>query len=251
MSDPMEPEIGDAFGMALIACHEAGGEPGHVPEIIERDDGLIDVGEPARYFLPPEGDAAGWVLQRTRGRVLDIGAGAGRYSLAAQDRDCEVVALDVSEGALQVCRARGVGETFLGTVVDLASREPEPFDTFLLMGNNLGLLGAPDAAVDFLAALDDLAAEGAHIIAEGNDAALTDDPEHLRYHELNRDRGRHPHVLHLRSRFARYASDWFDYLMPSPDELVEILDATAWTVEALEHLPGIGPRNYFVDLRRR
>lgn len=247
----MEPEIGDAFGITLLACHEAGGEPGHVPEIIERDDGTISVGEPARYFLPPEGDPAHWVLGRTHGRVLDIGAGAGRYALAAQQLGCEVVALDVSQGALDVCRARGVKQTYLGTVTDLAATTPRPFDSLLLIGNNLGLLGGPEHAIGFLAALNALAAPDARIIAEGNDAGLTDDPEHLRYHNWNRERGLHPHLVRIRVRFARYATDWFDYLMPSPDELAEILAPTAWTIDELQRTHEPTPRSYLVSLKRR
>jgi ubiquinone/menaquinone biosynthesis C-methylase UbiE len=69
--------------------------------------------------------------------VLDIGAGAGRYALAAQQLGCEVVALDVSEGVLDVCCARGVSETYLGTVAERAPANPPQFDSFLLLGNNL------------------------------------------------------------------------------------------------------------------
>ena len=234
---PTDPEIADAFGMTLLACHAAGGGPGHAVEVIERDDGMISTGEPARYFDPPEGNAASWVLERTRGRVLDVGAGAGRYSLAVQARGHEVIALDVSEGALEVCAERGVERTFLGTVADFGAGDPPAIDTVLLMGNNLGLLGAPEDATGFLDALRRVLAPGARVIAEGNDAGVTDNPEHLRYHQLNRDRGRYPHVSRLRVRHARYASDWFDYLMPSPAELAEVLEPTGWSVDELELFP--------------
>ena len=245
---PMEPEIADAFGMTLLACQAAGGEPGHAVEVIERDDGMISTGEPARYFDPPEGDGASWVLERTRGRVLDVGAGAGRYSLAVQARGQEVIALDVSEGALDVCRERGVERTFLGTVADFAASDPSPIDTVLLMGNNLGLLGAPEDAVGFLDAVRRFVAPEGRIIAEGNDAGATDNPEHLRYHQLNRDRGRHPHLARMRVRHARYASEWFDYLMPSPDELVEVLEPTGWSVDELELFPDSLMGRYVVTL---
>ena len=37
-------------------------------------------------------------------------------------------------------------QIYLGTVTDLAPTAPEPFDTLLLMGANLGLLGSPENA---------------------------------------------------------------------------------------------------------
>lgn len=246
----MEPKTGDAFGMTLLSCLETGADDGKVLEVIERDDGQIGVGDAARYFRPPEGDSAEWVLSRARGRVLDIGAGAGRYALASQELGCDVVALDVSAGAVEVCRRRKVKGAYLGSVAYLAATSPASFDTFLLMGNNLGLLGAPEHAVEFLATLEDLSADGVRIIAEGNDASLTDNPEHLEYHDWNRDRGFHPHLTRLRARFGRYATEWFDYLMPSPEELAEILGPSAWTIETLERLPGMSTSGYVVDLRR-
>ena len=64
----MEPRIGDAFGEILVACQEAGRQPGNVMEIIEREDGYIASKDAARYFVPPQGDQAEWVLSRIRGR---------------------------------------------------------------------------------------------------------------------------------------------------------------------------------------
>ena len=96
--------------------------------------------------------------------MLDIGAGAGRAALVLQDEGHDVVALDVSEGATNVCRQRGVRATFTGSVFDLAATAPEPFDTFLGMGNNLALMGTGDAAASFFASLDGLSAPAARLV---------------------------------------------------------------------------------------
>jgi 2-polyprenyl-3-methyl-5-hydroxy-6-metoxy-1,4-benzoquinol methylase len=68
-------------------------------EIVERDDGWLDVsrGAPA-YFAP----FAKWptcerqAMSQVRGRVLDVGCGAGRVALHLQARGHEVVAIDLS-----------------------------------------------------------------------------------------------------------------------------------------------------------
>ncbi len=49
----LEPELGDAFGQILMRWWRAGGLVGQAFEVIERDDGLIGVGDAARYFTGP------------------------------------------------------------------------------------------------------------------------------------------------------------------------------------------------------
>lgn len=47
--DPLEPEIGDAFGRALMNCLEWGATPWSARELIERDDGYLEAVDAARW----------------------------------------------------------------------------------------------------------------------------------------------------------------------------------------------------------
>src|SRR5437764_15405506 len=93
--------MADAFGQMLLG--------GTGLEIIERDDGFLDAGKMA-YFAPValwpavERRALRWV----RGRVLDVGVGAGRAALEVQRRGRSLVGIDVSSGAAEVARWRGL-----------------------------------------------------------------------------------------------------------------------------------------------
>lgn len=223
-----EPRIGDAFGEMLLECHAAGAAPWAVREIIERDDGYVTSGDAGRYFAEPEAGFRSWPLSRAHGTVLDIGAGAGRYALALQERGHEVTALDVSEASLAVCRQRGARQTFLGTIDELP--DDARFDTFLLMGNNLGLLENRERGIAFLLRLGELATDSAVIIGNGADAEDTDHPEHLAYHRRNRERGHLPGELRLRVRHCHLASEWFNYLFIPVDELAEIAALAGWQV---------------------
>ncbi|WP_310376747.1 class I SAM-dependent methyltransferase [Catenuloplanes atrovinosus] len=208
----------------------AGGRvPRPVIEIIEREDGVINGAPAEQYLAGPEE----WqphehrAVARVRGRVLDIGAGAGRIALELQKAGSDVTGLDVSPGAIEICRRRGLRETVLATVDDHA-REGRRYDTFLLLGNNLGLLEGRDRAAGFLAALAAMAAPGAQVIAQGTDPYGTTDPVHVGYHELNRSRGRFGGQLRLRLRYRELATDWFDYLFCSVDELRGLVEGTGW-----------------------
>jgi SAM-dependent methyltransferase len=82
------------------------------------------------YFLEPDAWSDAWpdndvtALDLVGGRVLNVGAGAGRFLLALQSRGHEPMALDVSPGAVEVCRRRGVRRTILGPIEELADTDP-------------------------------------------------------------------------------------------------------------------------------
>jgi SAM-dependent methyltransferase len=230
------PLRGDAFGALLMACWQAGAQPGHVLEFVERDDGYLDSADAARYFNEPEawGPLGTWACAQVRGRVLDIGSGAGRHSLHLQRQGFDVVALDVSPLAAEVCRQRGVQNVVTGTVFDVAQQGAQPFDSFLMLGNNLGLLRDSASARTLLAVLARLATPSAVIIGEGTDPYGTTNPLHHAYHQRNRVLGRLPGQLRIRVRYQNLATDWFDYLFSSIGELTDLLDGTEWRLEDYE-----------------
>jgi SAM-dependent methyltransferase len=144
----MQPVEGDALGSALLAALD-----GRAPSVvIERDDGFVDV-DGTDYFgglTEPERHA----LASATGRVLDVGAGAGRGALVLQERGQRVTALDVSAGAVEACRRRGVRNVYHGTLAQAASDGlADVFDSAVLLGNNVGLLGSRENAPAFLADL--------------------------------------------------------------------------------------------------
>jgi SAM-dependent methyltransferase len=222
----------DAYGSLLVAHLE---RQERTKEIVERDDGFISVTDgPESYFAP----FRRWpvhqrrALRFVRGRVLDVGAGAGRVALELQDRGHEVVAMDISPGAVEVCRRRGVRDVRVMRFEDVDASLGR-IDTVLMFGNNFGLFGSRSKAGRMLRRLDRLTAPAARIVAEIRDTYSTDDPVHLGYHERNRRRGRMPGQLRIRVRHRLSATPWFDYLIVSPDELRELLAGSGWQVAKL------------------
>jgi SAM-dependent methyltransferase len=220
------PELGDAFGRALSDMQT--GQPGAI--VIERDDGFIEVD--SGDYLGGWSDRDTGALERAPGRVLDLGAGAGRASLALQERGQDVVALEVSPGPVEVCR-RGVKEVFLGTVAELAVAGGAPFDRVLMLGNNLS---SPERAPETLAALGAVLRPDGVIVGGCIDPYQTDKPVHLAYHERNRRAGRMPGQVTIRVRYQRLAMGWFDLLWMSLNELGEIAAPAGWRVTSA--LPG-------------
>lgn len=239
MSDTTQPVIGDAFGAALSDYFESDGQRARI-HVIERDDGFIDNADTAQYFAPQEAwsKLERWALDRIGGRTLDIGAGAGRHSLHVQDQGYDAVALDVSPLAVDVCRKRGVRSTFAGTLEAFVATRPAPFDGFVLLGNNLGLLRSAEYASKLLELLASIAKPNATVRGTCLDPYRTDDPLHLAYHERNRASGRMAGQLRMRVRYRNVATDWWDYLFMSLDELRDLVGDTRWRIDdAIETPP--------------
>ena len=242
------PQLGDAFGALLLQCWEHGGAAGQVLEFVERDDGYLAAADAARYFAAPEAwdRLHTWASTQVQGRVLDIGSGAGRHALPLQHIGHDVVALDVSPGATEVCRRRGVRQTVTGTLADLRAQGTPSFNTLLLLGNNLGLLETAQQARTVLRTLADLASPDAVLIGEGRDPYATTQPLHLAYHQHNRARGRLPGQIRMRVRHQHLATPWFDYLFLSVEELQGLVAGSAWRMEQCEREGA----SYIVLLRR-
>ena len=141
----MITESQDAFGHILWDCLQ-----GKVSfEIVERDDGFIDVASlgPKAYFASYKD----WSLHQrkaikhVKGRILDIGCGAGRHSLYLQRKGFDVLGIDTSPLALKVCRTRGLKKTKLMSITQIDSKLGK-FNTVLMLGNNFGLFGSPNRA---------------------------------------------------------------------------------------------------------
>jgi len=220
----MKPEE-DAFGQGLWAYHN-GKES---LEIVERDDGYIDAMSPTIYFSEHRDwpQSVQKAMEFAKGRVLDVGCGAGRHSLYLQGMGLDVLGIDISPLAIKVCRLRGLRKAEVMSI-DEVNFSPNSFDTIIMMGNNFGLFGSFRKARELLKAFHKMTSPNALIVAETRDPYTTDNPAHLEYHRSNSKRGRMGGQVRIRVRFKKYATKWFDYLMVSKEEMREILRGAGW-----------------------
>jgi SAM-dependent methyltransferase len=215
----------DAFGWGLFDHFR--GRPSQ--EIIERDDGNIEGMDLTGYFA----EYAAWpaheknALNLARGRVLDVGLGAGRVALHLQSQGLDVLGIDNSPLVAKVCKARGVKKVKL-LPFNRISPKLGQFDTVVMYGNNFGLFGGFAQARRLLRRLHAMTTPNARILGSTLDPYQTSDPKHLAYHRRNRARGRMGGQIRLRVRYRDYATPWFDYLFVSRKELTGILKGTGW-----------------------
>ena len=222
----LKPEE-DPFGQGLLAQFKGDG----VLEIVERDDGYIDAMNCGTYFSEYEDwpSVEKKAMDLVKGKVLDVGCGAGRHSLYLQNRGFDVTGIDISPLAIEVCKLRGLKKTKVVSIEDLDFAQGS-FDTVIMMGNNFGLFGNFKKAQRLLRKLRMMTFDEALIIADTRDPYRTDNPAHMEYHKANREKGRMGGQVRIRVRFKKYVGRWFDYLMVSKEEMRSILKNTEWKI---------------------
>ncbi|NVK26771.1 MAG: class I SAM-dependent methyltransferase [Flavobacteriia bacterium] len=107
-------------------------------------------------------------IDRCRGRVLDMGAGAGAHALELQAKGHSVTAVDNSVGAVEVMRTRGVKTA---KCADWQEFKDSYYDTVLLLMNGIGLAGTMDGLKDFTAKWDEWLNPDGQVIFESTDIA--------------------------------------------------------------------------------
>jgi len=167
-------------------------------------------------------------MRFVRGRVLDLGCGAGRVGLHLQARGHEVVGVDVSPLAARVARERGLADVRVGTLAG-AVRADERFDTVLLLGNNLGLFAGEREGRAMLRGLARVVTARGRLLAWSWDPYDGASEDLRRYQARNRARGRMGGVERLRVRYREYATPWYDVLFASKEEVAALVVGTGWT----------------------
>jgi SAM-dependent methyltransferase len=237
-------KVGDAFGQALIDWTRGGTDA----EIYERDDGFVDIGAGPELFLA---EFRGWpsaerqAVRYVRGRVLDVGCGAGRVSLYLQQRGFDVVGLDASPLATRASRLRGVTETWCSPIERIAGTVAS-FNTIVLFGNNFGLLGSPNRLQSLLADWAEWMEPGARILAESINPYCGGAPAIDRdYYRRNREKGFLPGQCRLRVRYHSLVTPWFRWIFVSRSEMRSLLRGTGWHLKAIV---GSTPRDSYVGI---
>lgn len=232
----------DGYGALLLSAYKTGGQG--VFEIAERVDGFIAASSwPQRYFS----DYSNWskrerqAINLAKGRVLDIGCGAGRFLLHLQQKGFDATGLDNSRGAVKVCKLRGVKDVYLRSIDEIGKFKARSFDTVIMMGNNFGLFGGFKKARRLLKQMHAITSAEGQIIAEAVDPYQTNEKLHLAYQRRNRAQGRMSGQLRIRIRHENMVGAWFDYLLVSQKEMKQILEGTGWRIKKVL-AEGKGPR---------
>lgn len=130
------------------------------------DDDEMPVAHLFRSYheMPPLEQRA---LNEVRGKVLDVGAGAGCHALALQERGLDVTTVDISPLSCETMKERGVANVECVNIFN--QRFQERFDTLLLLMNGTGIAGKLSRLPQLLSRLKQLMNPGAQILIDSSD----------------------------------------------------------------------------------
>ncbi len=190
---------------------------------------------PEKAPLPPLEEAA---LSWCRGRVLDLGAGAGRHARELELRGHEVVALDVCPEAVEIMRQRGVRGAEHG---DLWTLHPSRrFDTVLMLMHGIGVVGDLAGLGRLLERLDTLVAPGGQLLCDSADV------RHL-LGDTDQEDAEYPGEVAFQLHYGSMHGSEYPWLFVDDETLAILAGAAGWDTEVLVRA---GSESYLARLTR-
>ena len=166
-------------------------------------------------------------LDMAKGRVLDVGAGAGCHSLVLQEKGLDVTAIDISPLSVETMKERGVKKVL---ELDFFTLEGQ-YDTILMLMNGIGIVGTLDRMLEFFKQLDKILAPGGQVLCDSSDISyvfedeegMIDIPNKMDYY------GEHS----FRMQYKDTIGEPFDWLYIDADTLKQKAGRCGYAVEVV------------------
>jgi SAM-dependent methyltransferase len=181
-------------------------------------------------------------LSLCKGRVLDVGAGAGSHALVLQENNLELLAIDISPGAVQVMQKRGVKKCKQIEALELKN---EKFDTVLLLMNGIGISGKKENLASLLEHLLSLLNPNGQILFDSTDLRyLYEEEDGSFWIDLN---GPYYGEMNFTYSYNRQKGKSFDWLYIDKASLEEIAEQMNIV---LEFVFDADPYHYLVRIKK-
>ena len=116
-------------------------------------------------------------LKLAKGFILDVGCGSGSHSLYLQKKELKVKAIDISKGAIEVAKKRGVLDAELKNIL----HENKTFDSILLLMNGTGIFQKLSLTPKYLTHLKSLLKPNGQILIDSSDIKYMYEDENGKY----------------------------------------------------------------------
>lgn len=104
-------------------------------------------------------------LRMAEGRILDVGAGAGCHSLALQQMQKDVTAIDISPLSVETMSALGVKNVVEQDFFTIK----EQYDTIMMLMNGIGIVGTLSNLPSFFRHIDNILSDNGQLLLDSSD----------------------------------------------------------------------------------
>ena len=155
-------------------------------------------------------------LKLCKGKILDVGAGAGIHSSHLKEQGMNVMAIDSSQGAIDYLKSKGI--PCAKSTFDAFSGKS--FDTLLFLMNGLGIAKTKANVSSFLNHAKTLLSPGGQILCDSSDVAyLYEEEDGSFWQDLNADYyGNFTFSMH----YGEHSTPPFQWLYLDYDSLHEL-----------------------------
>lgn len=167
-------------------------------------------------------------ISMCRGKILDVGAGAGPHSIYLSELGHEIQAVDTSPGAVSYLNSMNIP----ARCVDVKDLQNETYDTLLLLMNGIGIAGTKEKLPDFLSHLKRLLNPGGQVLCDSSDVAFLYEEEDGSYWmDLNAAYyGNFKFQLH----YKKASTEVFEWLYIDYESLHQIASSVGFKCKRLE-----------------
>lgn len=158
-------------------------------------------------------------MRRCTGRVLEIGAGMGRHTRNLIGSGLNVTALDISEQCVSYLNDIGITNAH---VLDVRNLSQAKYDTVLMLGNGLGMLGSIPEIEKFMATIFLALSDGGKLLCDSVDMLATRHKPFIEMREENLQNGRHEGEVQFQIRYGGDTGEPFTWIYLTENELISV-----------------------------
>ncbi len=173
--------------------------------------------------------------QLCRGRILDIGAGVGRFALPLQKQGLTVCAMEELPQAIAIMQERGVQDICSMELDDFLDQSivNEKFDTVLMIMNGLGIVGTFDKLALFLDKIKPFLKPDGQILADSMSVNLSKVNDFSKHIEIQKMDGKYPGEVQLKFEYQGVLGSDVAWLHIDEIALASLAEKTGWVSDVI------------------
>lgn len=148
-----------------------------------------------------------------------------------QEKGFDVLAIDISEEACEIMKKRGVKKV---KCIDFYEFDEGLYDTVVLLGRNIGMVGTLDKLESFLIHLKSFLKEDGQILLNSADLQCSGDQDDFKYMKMNEEAGRYYGEVRYKTIYSDIEGEMFNWLYLDFNSLKEYASRVGLDCEMLE-----------------